>query len=394
VKCKKIGKWDEIQNKFIPVKWIPSLNTPVFLKTTSQYSPRENSIGHFPETNYTVSIKNLNELVTHNTAILGILGIGKSMLAIELVERMLSNGIKVICLDLTNQYATELSEFYDEKIERKKIENIQEAGRKDQDQWAENPDEGGSLPNLTQAIHNDLYNFLDSDNLQLLKIYNPSQLFATKQLVDPRSFKEGEDWKRSASLWEVTPVEITRIIAERTLDICQDTMTEKARVCLVLEEAHSLVPEWGTVASEGDKSATNGTVRAILQGRKYGLGCLLITQRTANVTKSILNQCNTIFAMRTFDDTGKEFLSNYVGREYANILPSIHERHAVVFGRASSCENPVLIRLNDQEDFRKVFREKHALPKLDDLYKKEKDISSEDKIELNENDSSNEEDPF
>ncbi len=51
VKCKKIGKWDEKQNKFLLVKWIPSLNTPVFLKTTSQYLPKENSIGHFPSTN-------------------------------------------------------------------------------------------------------------------------------------------------------------------------------------------------------------------------------------------------------------------------------------------------------------------------------------------------------
>ncbi len=108
-------------------------------------------------------------------------------------------------------------------------------------------------------------------------------------------------------------------------------MTDKARVCLVYEEAHSLIPEWNSVAVEGDKAATNGTARAILQGRKYGLGCLLITQRTANVTKTILNQCNTVFAMRTFDDTGKEFLSNYLGGEYAAKLPSLKERHAVFF---------------------------------------------------------------
>lgn len=66
----------------------------------------------------------------------------------------------------------------------------------------------------------------------------------------------------------------------------------------VFEEAHSLIPEWNAVASAGDKEATNGTAKAILQGRKYGLGCLVITQRTANVTKTILNQCNTVFGLR------------------------------------------------------------------------------------------------
>ncbi len=110
------------------------------------------------------------------------------------------------------------------------------------------------------------------------------------------------------------------------------------------------------MAAEGDKAATAKSARAILQGRKYGLGCLLITQRTANVTKTILNQCNTIFAMRTFDNTGMEFLGNYIGSDYAVVLPAMQPRHAVVFGKGSSCENPVLIRLNDQHAFRGRFR--------------------------------------
>jgi uncharacterized protein len=163
----------------------------------------------------------------------------------------------------------------------------------------------------------------------------------------------------------VTPVEITQAITEAALSVLSAEMSAKARACLVYEEAHSLVPEWNSVVNEGDKNATSGTARAILQGRKYGLGCLLVTQRTANVTKTILNQCNTIFAMRTFDETGKEFLANYIGRDYADSLSSIPERHAVFFGKASSCENPVLIRLNDQTEFRTSFRSKHPPPKLE-----------------------------
>ena len=75
-----------------------------------QHYTSSSAVGHFPGTNYPVSIKSIDELVTHNTAILGILSVGKSMLAIELVERMMVAGIKVICLDLTNQYADELAE--------------------------------------------------------------------------------------------------------------------------------------------------------------------------------------------------------------------------------------------------------------------------------------------
>ncbi|MDD5644892.1 MAG: DUF87 domain-containing protein [bacterium] len=356
-KAKKIGLWNETDKKFMPVKWLPRANTPVYIKVTDEFVPNKDAIGHFEGTNYTVSVKSMHDLITHNSAILGILGIGKSMLAIELVERIISENIKVICLDLTNQYSEKLDKFYKKKTEEASLKAIQEAGEKDQDKWAENPEQGGSLPNLTQAVLDDLKDFLKPDNDNMLKIYNPSKLFAKKQLSDPRSYQSGGQWQRSASLWTVTPVETTKIVAECVLEICQDQMSDKARVCIVFEEAHSLIPEWATVACDGDKAATNATARAILQGRKYGLGCLLITQRTANVTKTILNQCNTIFAMRTFDDTGKGFLSNYIGSEHANILPTLQERCAVVFGKASSCENPVLLRLNDRDKFLSVFRE-------------------------------------
>ena len=292
------------------------------------------------------------------------------MLAIELVERMITAGIKVICLDLTNQYADELAKFYDVDHEKECLARIELAGNKDRDAWAENPEQGGSIIALREAILLDLTDFLREDNQYCLKIYNPAQVVGSKQLKEPGQYKVGLEWRRVAALWSVTPVEVTRLISETTLELLQDKMSVKARACLVYEEAHSLVPEFTSVSSPSDREACNGTARAILQGRKFGLGCLVVAQRTANVTKTILNQCNTVFAMRTFDETGKEFLANYIGKDYANSLSSILERHAVLFGKASSCENPILIRLNDRDKFLQAFREANP-PLL--LPKKKKD---------------------
>jgi DNA helicase HerA-like ATPase len=120
------------------------------------------------------------------------------------------------------------------------------------------------------------------------------------------------------------------------------------------------VPEWNSVANDFEKQATNGSARAILQGRKYGFGCLLVTQRTANVTKSILNQCNTVFGMRVYDATGMGFLENYIGPTHAHLLASLRDRQAVIFGRASSCNSPVIVDLNDTALFLKGFWEAHA----------------------------------
>jgi len=346
-KARKIGQWSAEAGTFKPVKWLPRINGPVFLKEPENYVVAAGSVGFFPGTSFGVGIS-ISDAVTHNTAILGILGIGKSFLAIELVERMISADIKVICLDLTNQYARELRVFLDPAYEAAQLEDLRQVGGRGRPH--QNKEEGGTRQAFKRRVEEQLADYLREQNERFLRVYNPTQFDVWQQT--------GGLFQGSAAMASLTPCEITSIMAEATLEIAHRRgMTDRARFCLVFEEAHSLVPEWNSVASEGDRTATAATARAILQGRKYGLGCLLITQRTANVTKTILNQCNTIFAMRTFDDTGKDFLSNYIGGDYASVLPSLEARHAVVFGKASSCENPVLVRLNDRDEFTAAFRQ-------------------------------------
>ncbi|MGS1093254.1 ATP-binding protein [Aquamicrobium terrae] len=345
-KARKIGRWDTEVGKFVPVKWLPRINAPVFLLDSDEHTVSPDAVGHFPSTSFGVGL-NISDVVTHNTAILGILGIGKSYLSIELVERMIADGIKVICLDLTNQYAQLLSEFIDPAYEEARQQELAVAGQGGVPH--QNQEQGGSHLAFRARVTEQLRDFVNPDEQRWLRVLNPAQFEVTRQA--------GGMFQGNANMATLTPTEITAIISDAALTICQERgMIDRARVCLVYEEAHSLVPEWNSVVAEGDKAATARSARAILQGRKYGLGCLLITQRTANVTKTILNQCNTIFAMRTFDDTGKEFLSNYIGRDYAGVLPSLEARHAVIFGKASSCENPVLVKLNNREHFLEVFR--------------------------------------
>jgi DNA helicase HerA-like ATPase len=121
----------------------------------------------------------------------------------------------------------------------------------------------------------------------------------------------------------------------------------QAKLCVVFEEAHSLIPEWNQVAQRGDEQHVNKTARVILQGRKYGMGALIITQRTANVTKTILNQCNTIFALQSFDQTGLDFLRNYMGEEYSQAISTLPARHAILVGKASSSARPLLLLVQD-----------------------------------------------
>lgn len=347
VRARKVGRWDEERTVFEPVGWIPAPGAPVRLLATVGTGGAfvESAIGRVPGTTYAISVDS-HLAVTHNTAILGILGIGKTHLAWELIKRMLVDGIKVVALDITGGYAQHFADVCSPETEDAIAHEIEGRIASNHANRVVRDDEAGNLRDFLTAMLDALSRFVESD--QRLLILNPNRFEVTRM--------EGRPFSGEANLLaRLTMVDVTRIIAEQLLGLLQardrDPADESAVLCLVLEEAHSLVPEWTSAASDSERQAVNGSARAILQGRKYGYGCLLITQRTANVTKSILNQCNTVFGMRVYDATGMGFLENYIGPTYAPTLASLRDRQAVVFGRASSCNSPIIVDLNDAGNF-------------------------------------------
>jgi hypothetical protein len=352
--AKQVGIWQPDVSGFRPCRWVPSLNSPVFIEPAANPQQPRGAIGYFPSSSYPIRIANADSLVTHNCAILGVLGVGKSSLAFVLIEKLIEHGVKILALDITGEYREELNEHLSAEQDRFDA-RITDAAAHGAEDWNEAPGLGGSLAAFKASIRDEIASFMSPANPETILIVDPMRLHVTKQLSEPKNVNLGKDangrdiWQRVAQLYPLTPVEITRIVSEAALDVLSDRFSTTARLCLVYEEAHSLVPEWTSIVAEGDKAATSGTARAILQGRKYGLGCMVISQRTANVTKTILNQCSTIFAMRSFDDTSKDFLSNYIGAGFARVLPELSDRQAVVFGRASSCVNPVLMQVIERQ---------------------------------------------
>jgi hypothetical protein len=346
--ARKLGKYEEDQLKI--VKWVPSASEPVFILSSSAPAASElktiaaSGIGRLPETTKRILVQNIDELITHNTAILGILGVGKSCLAYELIQKITQSNKKVVCIDITNQYYSPkgLPLYVDinlvtNDLSAKDLDDLK-LSYKTRGTVSNAPEQWGNESKYRQVLFDSLKSFYESDKMIL--VLNPDNHFVGKA-ASQFSIQ---------STVELSPAEKTRIISEQLLDLFEDYgQSENAKCLLVYEEAHSLIPEWNSVANDGDKAAANGTARVIMQGRKFGLGCFVITQRTANVTKSILNQCNTVFAMRIFDDTGKTFLENYIGSYYSSILPTLEERHAIAIGRGLGLKQPVIIQLNNMK---------------------------------------------
>lgn len=351
-KARKLGEYDYKRNTLTTIPWVPDTNERVFLnnniaKEIDFQGIAKNSIGRLPETDMQIPIKDINSLVTHNTAVLGILGIGKSCLTFELIKKILDNSkCKVICIDITNQYYSEngLFKYVSQEIICNDIgsdnwKELDKSSKKRGD--PAKASEWGNVNEYKALVSDIIESFFGSEKERVL-VVNPDNHNVTK----------AASYYNIQESIALSVVEKTRIISEQILNYCMNKgITDYSRCCIVLEEAHSLVPEWNSVSAQGDTNATNGTAKVILQGRKYGLGCILVTQRTANVTKSILNQCNTIFALRVYDDTGKSFLENYIGNDYSSALPTLEERHAIAIGKSLGLKQPVILQLNDRKYF-------------------------------------------
>lgn len=339
ITAQKIGSWSDESRRFQPVSWMPDAGQLAKLLEPRRRVLDASSVGFLPGTDYGVAL-DVDALVTRNTAVLGILGVGKTYLAFELIRRVVAEGVRAVVLDITGEYGQHFAGLVSQEDQSALYGRVDSATSAYHEVYTRSQPEGCSQGRFVDAVGKELEAFLGSE--QPLLILNPSRFTAFKQTS---GMYEGR-----ASRAALTVAEVTRVISEGLLNLLQSLPhSGQARVLLVLEEAHSLVPEWNSTAHDADKQATSGTSKAVLQGRKHGLGVLLITQRTANVTKTILNQCHTVFAMRSFDATGQEFLRNYVGEEYSAALGSLADRHAVLFGTASSCPTPVVIEVNDHD---------------------------------------------
>lgn len=343
--AKKIGNYDKTKKELNTVKWLPSIYSPIFIQKDTDEVVHDYSkfIGTLPNTNYEIEIKEPNSLVTHNTAILGILGIGKSRLTFELIQKVINDtDTKIICIDITNQYLKEIVSYIDKSLVINDLSILTKKAlkHKSSNSGASNqPNQWGNENFYQKKVKKRLQAFDRSKGKVL--ILNP----------DWHKVNKARSTFNIVYADDLTIAEKTRIIAEQVFMYAMSQgETDKARFLLVFEEAHSLIPEWNSTANPGDQSASNGTAKVILQGRKYGLGSFVVTQRTANISKSILNQCNTIFALRVFDDTGKQFLENYIGSDYANVLPTLEERHCIAVGKAMRLKQPIILKLNNMEN--------------------------------------------
>ncbi len=138
---------------------------------------------------------------------------------------------------------------------------------------------------------------------------------------------------------------------------------------LVLEEAHTFVKR----GSDDESSSPSASQmcrhtfeRIAREGRKFGLGLVLSSQRPSELSPTVLAQCNTFLLHRIVNDRDQDLVSKLVPDNLGGLLkelPSLPTRQAILLGWASTV--PTLVEIYELTDAQ---RPRSADPKFWDVW--------------------------
>ena len=146
---------------------------------------------------------------------------------------------------------------------------------------------------------------------------------------------------------------ITAVIARMTLEALQRYRKlnhgKTLPTVLVMEEAHTFIKRYKDDAENQNSAAICCQVfeKIAREGRKFGLGLVLSSQRPSELSPTVLSQCNSYLMHRISNDRDQELVHKLVPDNLRGLLrdlPSLPSRHAILLGWAS--ELPVLVQMN------------------------------------------------
>lgn len=193
-----------------------------------------------------------------------------------------------------------------------------------------------------------------------------------KPIIAPAGKETLEDWLRrllgdeTCANGEITVVDLSllatevmhtavAVIGRLTMEALQHLRESTGTILptvLVLEEAHNFV----SAASSGAEIPTTADLcretfnRIAREGRKFGLGLVLSSQRPSALSQTVLSQCNSFLLHRLVNDRDQELVARLVPDSLGDLLhelPSLAPRQAILMGWAA--EIPTLVEIRNLE---------------------------------------------
>ena len=103
---------------------------------------------------------------------------------------------------------------------------------------------------------------------------------------------------------------------------------------LVCEEAHAYIPREGGSQYEGTRRSMQ---RIAKEGRKYGVGLAVVTQRPHELSETVLAQCSTFVCLRLTNPDDQDYVRDLVPEaesDFIDVLSSLGQGEAMIMGLA------------------------------------------------------------
>jgi len=133
---------------------------------------------------------------------------------------------------------------------------------------------------------------------------------------------------------------VSRIVFEFNL---WNPERDRFPVLLVLEEAHNYVPNRADYKLQAAKTAIE---RITKEGRKYGIGTIIVSQRPKELSETVLSQCNSFIAMRLTNPDDQGYVRKLVPDSLSGLmdmLPSLRTGEALILGDCVALPTRVMI---------------------------------------------------
>ena len=173
--------------------------------------------------------------------------------------------------------------------------------------------------------------------------------------IDDRDISNGSITVINLSL---VPAEIVHIITAVISRMILEALQRYRRLnhgrvlptVLVMEEAHTFIKRYKDDAENQNSAAICCRVfeKIAREGRKFGLGLVLSSQRPSELSPTVLSQCNSFLLHRISNDQDQELVKRLLPdnlRGMLHDLPSLPARQAILLGWAS--ELPVLVQMSE-----------------------------------------------
>lgn len=150
---------------------------------------------------------------------------------------------------------------------------------------------------------------------------------------------------------------------------------------LVLEEAHTFVSK-GNGPNDTDMTkdmCRKNFEKIAREGRKFGLGLVLSSQRPSELSETVLSQCNSFILHRISNDRDQELIKRLVpdtAHGILNDLPTLPQRYAIALGAITSI--PVLI---ETPSLKEEERPQSDDPKFWEAWQQDNEVSWEEIIQ-------------